>query len=49
MTDHDQLPVGWEPITLGQIGDLHCGQSPNSQTVNGEGHGTLYVTGPEQG
>jgi type I restriction enzyme, S subunit len=41
-------PVGWVRTTLGEIGTLYCGQSPPSITVNGDGKGTVYVTGPEQ-
>ncbi|MBB4199936.1 hypothetical protein CCR94_10785 [Rhodoblastus sphagnicola] len=42
------LPAGWKEISLDLIGQLHCGQSPASATVNLTGQGTLYVTGPEQ-
>jgi type I restriction enzyme S subunit len=40
--------ASWERIYLGEIGRLHCGQSPARANVNQEGEGTLYVTGPEQ-
>ncbi len=33
---------------MSDLGHLHCGQSPASSTVNTEGIGTIYVTGPEQ-
>lgn len=42
------LPVGWLPISLGEVGALFCGQSPSASDVNVRGEGTLYVTGPEQ-
>lgn len=38
----------WEAVTLSQLGSLYCGQSPASSTVNTEGNGTVYITGPEQ-
>ena len=41
-------PKGWEQVSLSQLGELFCGQSPSSSTVNAEGIGTVYVTGPEQ-
>jgi type I restriction enzyme S subunit len=41
-------PFGWVRTTLDEIGTLYCGQSPPSITVNGDGKGTVYVTGPEQ-
>ena len=33
---------------MGEVGRVHCGQSPPAATVNRDGNGTLYVTGPEQ-
>lgn len=33
---------------MSDLGHLHCGQSPASSTVNTNGVGTSYVTGPEQ-
>jgi type I restriction enzyme, S subunit len=30
------------------LGNLHCGQSPLSETVNQNGLGTPYISGPEQ-
>jgi type I restriction enzyme S subunit len=33
---------------MSDLGHLHCGQSPASSTVNTDGVGTSYVTGPEQ-
>jgi type I restriction enzyme S subunit len=35
-------------VQLGEIGVVHCGQSPPTAAVNKEGRGTPYVTGPEQ-
>ena len=43
-----ELPVGWLPISLGEVGTLYCGQSPSAADVNSGGMGTPYVTGPEQ-
>jgi type I restriction enzyme, S subunit len=43
-----ELPVGWTHAVLGDIGTLYTGQSPSADTVNQEGRGTSYVTGPEQ-
>ena len=43
-----KLPFGWACATLGDIGVLHTGQSPSADTVNQDGRGTSYVTGPEQ-
>ena len=37
----------WEETTLGMLGHLHCGQSPSSSSVNTEGRGVPYVSGPE--
>lgn len=43
------LPVaGWPRVSLGDLGELYCGQSPASNAVNAEGHGVPYVSGPEQ-
>lgn len=42
------LPQGWARAPLGEVGQLHCGQSPSVPTVNHNGNGTPYVTGPEQ-
>jgi type I restriction enzyme, S subunit len=42
------LPPGWARARLGDVGILYAGQSPNAHTVNEEGRGTPYVTGPEQ-
>lgn len=44
----EELPKGWERVTLGQLGSLHCGQSPSASAVNRLGIGTPYVSGPEQ-
>jgi type I restriction enzyme S subunit len=43
-----ELPAGWARAVLGEIGVLYTGQSPSADTVNQEGRGTSYVTGPEQ-
>jgi type I restriction enzyme, S subunit len=40
--------AGWIRTTLDEIGTLYCGQSPPSKAVNGDGKGTVYITGPEQ-
>lgn len=45
MTD---LPIGWTRAALGDIGVLYTGQSPSADTVNQQGRGTSYVTGPDQ-
>jgi hypothetical protein len=42
------LPEGWHATKLEEIGTLYCGQSPATESVNTEGRGTPYVTGPEQ-
>ena len=42
------LPSGWAKVKLGDIGTLYAGQSPSADTVNEEGRGTSYITGPEQ-
>ncbi|NIJ63154.1 type I restriction enzyme S subunit [Sphingomonas leidyi] len=42
------LPPGWARAKLGDVGILYAGQSPSAHTVNEEGRGTPYVTGPEQ-
>ncbi len=38
----------WRIASLSELGQLYCGQSPASSTVNTNGLGTLYVSGPEQ-
>lgn len=42
-----ELPIGWVAARLGAVGDLICGQSPPSSTVNKNRDGTVYVSGPE--
>lgn len=42
------LPPGWARVKLGDIGTLYAGQSPSADTVNEDGRGTPYITGPEQ-
>lgn len=42
-----QLPPGWVHAELGEIGYLLCGQSPPSESVNIEGIGIPYISGPE--
>ena len=42
-----ELPPDWTGTTLNELGRLHCGQSPPSAEVNGEGQGTPYIPGPE--
>lgn len=44
----NKLPAGWAYAKLGDVGLLYTGQSPSAETVNQEGRGTSYVTGPEQ-
>lgn len=48
----NELPLpakkSWKTASLNELGQLYCGQSPASSTVNGNGIGTLYVSGPEQ-
>lgn len=43
-----ELPEGWAECTLGDVGELHCGQSPASSDVNRAHIGVPYVSGPEQ-
>lgn len=43
-----QLPCGWAATQLGELGTLHCGQSPPAAEVNEQGTGTPYVSGPDQ-
>lgn len=38
----------WASTYLRDVGTLHCGQSPSTTEVNSQGHGTPYVSGPEQ-
>lgn len=42
------LPRGWTTSSLGEFGEVYCGQSSTAADVNTEGRGTPYVTGPEQ-
>ncbi len=42
------IPARWMEVKLGSIGDVYCGQSPQSSAVNSEGLGTPYVSGPDQ-
>jgi type I restriction enzyme S subunit len=44
----EALPEGWVWVSLDEVGQLFCGQSPPTKDVNTVGKGTLYVTGPEQ-
>jgi type I restriction enzyme S subunit len=46
-SDAKVLPNGWAIADLGQVGTLLCGQSPPSSTVNTDGRGTIYISGPE--
>ena len=51
MINKDGFPANvrpWVDTTIGALGRLHCGQSPPSAAVNTNGHGTPYVSGPEQ-
>ncbi|MDR4481026.1 MAG: restriction endonuclease subunit S, partial [Nitrospira sp.] len=43
-----QTKSSWRTASLNELGQLYCGQSPASSTVNTNGLGTLYVSGPEQ-
>ena len=43
-----RCPASWVTVDMGAVGILHCGQSPKAATVNSDGVGKLYVTGPEQ-
>lgn len=45
---HLSSSTPWPKVPLGELGMLLSGQSPSSAMVNGEGRGTLYVSGPEQ-
>jgi type I restriction enzyme, S subunit len=38
----------WALVTLGQCGELYCGQSSPVAEVNTQGRGHPYFTGPEQ-
>jgi type I restriction enzyme S subunit len=40
--------TGWPQTALGDMGEIFCGQSPPTSTVNGDGRGVPYVSGPEQ-
>ncbi len=42
-----QMPKGWARTTLGEFGELFCGQSLPATKVNRNGSGVPYVTGPE--
>lgn len=44
----DNVEQGWLTVELGDLGRLHCGQSPSKSDVNTTGAGEVYVTGPEQ-
>ncbi|MGE4088355.1 MAG: hypothetical protein AB7F93_09745 [Immundisolibacter sp.] len=41
------METAWCRTTVGALGALHCGQSPKSAHVNGDGSGVTYVSGPE--
>lgn len=41
------IETAWCRTTVGALGALHCGQSPKSANVNGDGSGVTYVSGPE--
>lgn len=43
-----QAKGGWRTASLNELGQLYCGQSPATNTLNTNGLGTLYVSGPEQ-
>ena len=43
-----QTKASWRTASLNELGQLYCGQSPASSTVNTNGQGTVYVSGPEQ-
>ena len=47
-TTGKRLPPGWSTAELGAVGELICGQSPQSSSVNRDGEGSVYVSGPEQ-
>ena len=48
MTTKSQQPPTWIKVRIGDLGDLHCGQSPPSSAVNTSGQGVPYISGPEQ-
>jgi type I restriction enzyme, S subunit len=48
MTDTRSESGDWIPTVIRALGNLHCGQSPPSETVNQNGLGTPYISGPEQ-
>ncbi|WP_442483057.1 restriction endonuclease subunit S [Aeoliella sp. SH292] len=48
MSDGKGLPDGWVATTMESLGSLLCGTSPTTATVNKNGEGTPYVSGPEQ-
>lgn len=41
-------PAGWTATTMDALGELLCGTSPPSPSVNAVGKGVPYVSGPEQ-
>jgi type I restriction enzyme, S subunit len=43
-----EMPEGWAAVTLEDIGNLYCGQSPATKFVNTTRTGTPYITGPDQ-
>lgn len=48
MSEGNGLPDGWVATTMESLGILLCGTSPTTATVNKNGKGTPYVSGPEQ-
>ena len=43
--DKENLPEGWRMGTLGEIADIIMGQSPDGNTYNIDGNGTIFYQG----
>lgn len=43
--DFGEIPAGWEISTIGESYSVVMGQSPNGETYNEEGQGTLFYQG----
>lgn len=43
--DKDNLPTGWRIGTLGEVADIMMGQSPDGESYNEEGIGTIFYQG----
>lgn len=47
MSNESKTTQNWAPVILGELGHIHCGQSPTTADVNSKGVGTVYISGPE--